>query len=382
MLLACLYAVLRALFRLLLVRWRWLTATDIELLVLRHERRLLQRRTGGAVWPPGDRLWVAALSRALPASQWHVLPVRPATLRRWHREFIQRGWPAVGSRRRPGRPQLDPDVQALIVRLARENSRWGYVRIKGELLKLGYDVSATAIRMTLRRRGIPPAPQRAGLTWPGFLRAQAAGLLADVPGLSPVLRRTLCAGLLATWLLRVHVSGHAPPNEVTGGRRRALVHRRPWGPCGRAWSPVASTWPAVWPAAHQVREVSHADEDTDTPSAGHTDAVATGGCLAPAWQPVFAGRRLAAEAARRTALRLWPPWPDASWRHAEEGRGGLGAGPDLLVTRTRRGRAPPATRGRTRRARSTGMLTVAGGRAVGRASPRSGSLSAERLRAA
>src|SRR5918994_773763 len=108
-------------------------------------------------------------------------PVHPATLRRWHRELLERRWVALGRRRGPGRPPLAADLQALIVRLARENPRWGYVRIKGELLKLGHGVSATAIRMTLRRHGVPPAPQRARLTWPVFLRAHAAGLLATMP---------------------------------------------------------------------------------------------------------------------------------------------------------------------------------------------------------
>ena len=64
------------------------------------------------------------------------------------------------------------------MRLARENSRWGYRRIQGELLKLGHAVSATAIQTALRRHRVPPAPRRAGLAWPAFLHAHAAGLLA------------------------------------------------------------------------------------------------------------------------------------------------------------------------------------------------------------
>jgi putative transposase len=69
-------------------------------------------------------------------------------------------------------------VQQLIVRLARENPRWGYQRIKGELLRLGVQVSATAIRSTLRRHGLDPAPRRAPGTWRAFLRQQAAGIIA------------------------------------------------------------------------------------------------------------------------------------------------------------------------------------------------------------
>jgi putative transposase len=73
---------------------------------------------------------------------------------------------------------FDEQVQQLIVRLARENPRWGYQRIKGGLLRLDVRVSATAIRMVLRRQGIDPAPRRAGSTWRAFLRQQASGIVA------------------------------------------------------------------------------------------------------------------------------------------------------------------------------------------------------------
>ncbi len=82
------------------------------------------------------------------------------------------------SHRGRGRPSLDSKVQQLIVRLATENPWWGYQRIKGELLRLGVQVSATAIRATLRRHGLDPAPRRAPTTWRAFLCQQAAGILA------------------------------------------------------------------------------------------------------------------------------------------------------------------------------------------------------------
>jgi putative transposase len=69
-------------------------------------------------------------------------------------------------------------VQPLIIRLARENPRWGYQRIKGELQRLGVQVSATAIRSTLRRHGLDAAPRRTATTWRAFLRQQAAGIIA------------------------------------------------------------------------------------------------------------------------------------------------------------------------------------------------------------
>jgi hypothetical protein len=104
------------------------------------------------------------------------LLVRPDTLARWHREL----WGGRRRRhsRRPGRPPLDPSIKHLILRLGRENPRWGYLRIRGELLKLGIDVSATIIATVLRKGGIGPAPRRIGQTWSQFLRLQAYGLLS------------------------------------------------------------------------------------------------------------------------------------------------------------------------------------------------------------
>jgi hypothetical protein len=117
---------------------------------------------------------LAALAKLLPrdggTSSWS----NPSTLPRWHREVIRRRgtYPA---RRRIG---LDPAVIELVLRLARENERWGYQRIVGECRKLGVAVSATSVRMILRRHRLGPAPRRGGPTWTRFLRAQAAGVLA------------------------------------------------------------------------------------------------------------------------------------------------------------------------------------------------------------
>jgi putative transposase len=104
-----------------------------------------------------------------------VFLVRPETLLRWHRSLVARKW--TRPHRTPGRPAIDPEVSTLILRLARENPRWGYMRIKGELGKLGIRASATSIAMLLRRAGVGPAPRR-GPTWREFLKAQASGILA------------------------------------------------------------------------------------------------------------------------------------------------------------------------------------------------------------
>jgi hypothetical protein len=158
MLLAILYAVVRLLLDLVVVRCRSDTTRDLELLALRHEVRVLRRRTKRIAWRPGDRLVLTALSRWFPRAGWQAFPVRPETLLRWHRELVRRKWAVFGRRRGPGRPPLPPTCRALVLRLATENAGWGYQRIRGELLKLGYCVSATAIRARLRRRGGPGYP--------------------------------------------------------------------------------------------------------------------------------------------------------------------------------------------------------------------------------
>jgi putative transposase len=103
--------------------------------------------------------------------------VQPDTVLGWHRELVRKKLSAFGRRRGPGRPGLEPAVQELILEMAKDNPRWGCVRIRAELLKLGHRVSATAIRKLLRRHRIGPAPLRSGLRWKTFLRAQASAIV-------------------------------------------------------------------------------------------------------------------------------------------------------------------------------------------------------------
>ena len=150
---------------------------DLEILILRHPLRVLRRKKPHLRLRPLDRTLLAAASRVLPRDRWASFMVTPATLFRWHRELVRRKW-TYRATRGPGRPPLDPEVRELILRLARENPRWGCVRIQGELRKLGIQVGATTIRMLLRRTGLGPAPRRIGPTWSQFLRAQADGVIA------------------------------------------------------------------------------------------------------------------------------------------------------------------------------------------------------------
>jgi len=123
---------------------------------------------------------------------------------------------------------MDHDVQQLILRLARENPRWGYQRIKGELLRLGRQASATAIRTTLRRHGLDPAPRRAATMWRAFLRQQAAGIVAcDFFTVDTVLLwRLYVLFFIELDTRRVHLAGVTPnPNAawVTQQARNLLL---------------------------------------------------------------------------------------------------------------------------------------------------------------
>jgi putative transposase len=177
MLLSLLYFALRRLLRLLTASGdRDDTAREIEILVLRHQLRVLSRgrrlRLGRR-----DRILFAAASGLLPRALWRSFPVSPQTILRWHRELVRRKW-TYRHKRPPGRPRVAQETTTLILRLARENPRWGYRRIQGELKKLGVSVSATGICAVLRRHGLPPAPRREGPSWREFLTQQAAGIMA------------------------------------------------------------------------------------------------------------------------------------------------------------------------------------------------------------
>jgi putative transposase len=212
---------------------------EIELLVLRHQVRVLLRQVKRPRLRRLDRLLLAAASKAMPRVQWSSFVVRPETLLRWHRELVRRKW-TYKRRGRPGRPPIDPEVSALIVRFGTENPRWGYQRIRGELLKLGIRVSATTVRTILLRHGLDPAPRRAGPTWTEFLRSQASGIMAcDFFTVETLRLKTLyILFFIQVSTRRVHVVGataHPDSAWVTQQSRNLAIraaHREP-GPLAR-----------------------------------------------------------------------------------------------------------------------------------------------------
>jgi transposase len=161
-----------------------------ENMVLRQRIAVLGRTNPRARLHRRDRVVFAVLSRILPRERWGAFGFSPSTLLRWHRELVGRKW--TFKRKRMGRPPIDPELAALIIRIAKDSSDWGCYRIKGELQGLGIRVGVSSIRRILRRAGVPPAPRRDGPSWAEFLRAQADAILAcDFFTVETVFLRTL-----------------------------------------------------------------------------------------------------------------------------------------------------------------------------------------------
>jgi putative transposase len=191
----------------LLVRRRDDVAREAEIAILRHELVVLRRTAGRARLDWADRAVISGLAKLLARDRRDRLIVMPATLLRWHRDLARRRWHHPC--RRLGRPPIEADTRELIVRLARENPRWGYQRIVGELVKVGIAVSGATVRRTLARNGLEPAPRRDGPTWREFLRAQADGVLAcDFFCVDTILlRRVYVLFFIEVATRRVHLAG-------------------------------------------------------------------------------------------------------------------------------------------------------------------------------
>ena len=190
MLISFLYIALRRVIQLVALRTRSADFKELEIVVLRHELAVLRRQVSRPDLRPADRIFLAAAARLLPRLRWSIFFVTPQTLLDWHRRLVARRWTYAS--RGPGRPPIDPEIRALVLRLARENPRWGYRRIVGELAGLGIPVSATSVRKILVGAGLGPAGRRGGPTWNAFIRAQAKSMIAcDFFTVDTVSRRRL-----------------------------------------------------------------------------------------------------------------------------------------------------------------------------------------------
>ena len=201
-------------------------AKDVEILTLRHEVVVLRRTNPRPKMSWLDRAVLSSLSRLLPAPLRQVRLVSPRTLSRWHAQLVARRW--TYPRRRPGRPPTPLPIRTLVLRMARENSRWGCRRIQGELVGLGHPVAASTVWTILKSAGLDPAPRRSGPTWRQFLSAQAHAILAiDFAHVDTVfLRRLYVLVVIEHDRRRVHLAGitaHPTGAWVTQQARNLLM---------------------------------------------------------------------------------------------------------------------------------------------------------------
>jgi transposase len=163
--------------------WKQLLAritdsVDVELRLrneyLEAEHRLLRKQINGRVqMTNGDRRALAELGQKLGRKglEETATVATPNTVLAWHRTFIDQKFDGAQQRQTPGRPKVDPALEALVVRMAQENRSWGYDRIVEALTNLGYTISDQTVGHILKRQGIPPAPEhQKTMTWREFIR--------------------------------------------------------------------------------------------------------------------------------------------------------------------------------------------------------------------
>jgi putative transposase len=206
----------------------YITGTVDQELLLRNEylvteNRILRNQIKGRVHlSNGERTSLAKIGKQLGRQALAEVAtiVKPETILAGHRTLVAKKFDGSPQRKAPGRPMIDSEVEALAVRMARENRSWGYDRIVGALANLGYPISDQTVGNILKRHGIPPAPERkTTTTWKEFIRMHMEVLVATDFFTAEV---WTLGGLVTYYVLlfihlgsrKVHVAGVTPHPET------------------------------------------------------------------------------------------------------------------------------------------------------------------------
>src|SRR5262249_51379286 len=222
----------------------YITGTVDQALLLRNEylvtenRMLRNQLKGRARLSNGERKTLAEIGSRLgkQALEDVATIVKPDTILGWHRTLVAQKCDGSTQRKAPGRPPIDPELEALVVRMAQENRSWGYDRIVGALANLGLTGSAQTVRNILKPPGIPPAPERkTTTTWKEFIRTHMDVLVATDFFTAEV---WTLGGLVTYYVLfflhlgsrQVHIAGMTPhPNEAWMMQVARNVTMEEWG---------------------------------------------------------------------------------------------------------------------------------------------------------
>jgi len=201
-------------------------AKDLELLLLRQQLRIVKRRQGrGPHIPRWQKVPLNALAHRLTVTAHNVPEMlaasvrlfKPETILKWHREAVRRKG-TFKHKQAGGRPRTDPEIDAWILQMARENPRWGHKRIHGELGKLDVDLDPTTVANIMKRHGIPHAPQRGHSTWRTFLNHYRDQILAcDFFTIETIGEKTIYVLFFIELGSRRVFSPVAPQIRITGG---------------------------------------------------------------------------------------------------------------------------------------------------------------------
>ena len=222
----------------------YITGTVDQELLLRNEylvteNRMLRNQIKGRIrLSDGERKALADIGQKLGRQALNEVAtiVKPDTILGWHRQLVAQKFDGSAQRKSPGRPPIDPELEALVVRMAQENRSWGYDRIVGALANLGYTISDQSVGNILKRHGIPPAPERKKTTtWKEFIRMHLDVLVATDFFTAEV---WTLGGLVTYYVLffihlgsrEIHIAGVTPhPNEAWMVQVARNVTMEAWG---------------------------------------------------------------------------------------------------------------------------------------------------------